>query len=325
MFDYAGLSTAELIDLLFKEEDRVTVAHMQELVRRGDEALPRLREILQNEDYWYEGQHGDFWIVYHAMTLIGLIRKPEDLAFLMSKLMDAFYADNNWVIQILPAVFERFGEAASEPLMNFIIQERSGYKDNQDYGQARYKAAVALARLARAYPAQHERIFNFLSELYTDPQEDDVLFLSFAADSLVQLDRKRGLAALRAAYDRQAVSKNLIGSYGDFVSSLGNPEYHHYHELELNLLDFYQPKAIAERQKRWKEETANPEQLYWEPGSPPPKNAPAPWQLDEPEPVVPGGYEVAKTGSVINPGKVGRNDPCPCGSGKKYKKCHGAG
>ncbi len=22
--------------------------------------------------------------------------------------------------------------------------------------------------------------------------------------------------------------------------------------------------------------------------------------------------------------KVGRNDPCPCGSGKKYKKCHAA-
>jgi SEC-C motif-containing protein len=22
--------------------------------------------------------------------------------------------------------------------------------------------------------------------------------------------------------------------------------------------------------------------------------------------------------------KIGRNDPCPCGSGKKYKKCCGA-
>ena len=22
--------------------------------------------------------------------------------------------------------------------------------------------------------------------------------------------------------------------------------------------------------------------------------------------------------------KVGRNEPCPCGSGKKYKQCHGA-
>ncbi len=35
-----------------------------------------------------------------------------------------------------------------------------------------------------------------------------------------------------------------------------------------------------------------------------------------------GGNEVkAKEGAFA---KVGRNDPCPCGSGKKYKKCHGA-
>ena len=28
---------------------------------------------------------------------------------------------------------------------------------------------------------------------------------------------------------------------------------------------------------------------------------------------------------VVNEGpKVGRNDPCPCGSGKKFKKCCGA-
>ena len=32
-----------------------------------------------------------------------------------------------------------------------------------------------------------------------------------------------------------------------------------------------------------------------------------------------------KQGTVVNEEpKVGRNDPCPCGSGKKYKKCHGA-
>ncbi len=27
---------------------------------------------------------------------------------------------------------------------------------------------------------------------------------------------------------------------------------------------------------------------------------------------------------VLSNKKAGRNDPCPCGSGKKYKKCHGA-
>jgi preprotein translocase subunit SecA len=30
-----------------------------------------------------------------------------------------------------------------------------------------------------------------------------------------------------------------------------------------------------------------------------------------------------KRQAVRKEGKVGRNDPCPCGSGKKYKKCHG--
>ena len=41
---------------------------------------------------------------------------------------------------------------------------------------------------------------------------------------------------------------------------------------------------------------------------------------------VPGGQSPAKAGKPqpIHVGeKVGRNDPCPCGSGKKYKQCHG--
>jgi preprotein translocase subunit SecA len=37
------------------------------------------------------------------------------------------------------------------------------------------------------------------------------------------------------------------------------------------------------------------------------------------------GGEAGSSPSTVQSGaKVGRNDPCPCGSGKKYKKCHGA-
>jgi preprotein translocase subunit SecA len=42
-----------------------------------------------------------------------------------------------------------------------------------------------------------------------------------------------------------------------------------------------------------------------------------------PAPARTGGDDVVKTVRREEP-KVGRNDPCPCGSGKKYKKCHGA-
>ena len=38
------------------------------------------------------------------------------------------------------------------------------------------------------------------------------------------------------------------------------------------------------------------------------------------------GADVPKVETVVHEGpRIGRNDPCPCGSGKKYKKCCGAG
>jgi hypothetical protein len=36
---------------------------------------------------------------------------------------------------------------------------------------------------------------------------------------------------------------------------------------------------------------------------------------------VPAG--MPELGNVLGGGKTGRNDPCPCGSGKKFKRCHG--
>jgi preprotein translocase subunit SecA len=37
-----------------------------------------------------------------------------------------------------------------------------------------------------------------------------------------------------------------------------------------------------------------------------------------------GAAQAVESKPVRTGAKVGRNDPCPCGSGKKYKKCHGA-
>src|SRR5687767_3132794 len=61
------------------------------------------------------------------------------------------------------------------------------------------------------------------------------------------------------------------------------------------------------------------------------RSAAAMSMTDEPIPSGPGGPRPARTGGddVIKTvkreePKVGRNDPCPCGSGRKYKKCHGA-
>ena len=43
-----------------------------------------------------------------------------------------------------------------------------------------------------------------------------------------------------------------------------------------------------------------------------------------PRPARSGGDDAAVRTVRRDTPKVGRNEPCPCGSGKKYKKCHGA-
>ena len=44
---------------------------------------------------------------------------------------------------------------------------------------------------------------------------------------------------------------------------------------------------------------------------------------DPKEMVTSGGSDQGVEKTPVHKKKVGRNDPCPCGSGKKYKKCCG--
>jgi preprotein translocase subunit SecA len=83
--------------------------------------------------------------------------------------------------------------------------------------------------------------------------------------------------------------------------------------------------------------TAEPPRRRMAPPPPPPAPASAADDLFmgsaprpvEPRPAVPAPAVSSTLGRLDAPGdsvrEVGRNDPCPCGSGKKYKKCHGAG
>ena len=55
--------------------------------------------------------------------------------------------------------------------------------------------------------------------------------------------------------------------------------------------------------------------------------APAPGRgpASSPSPALTSSAGPLRAPAPVGTADVGRNDPCPCGSGKKYKKCHGAG
>ena len=72
-------------------------------------------------------------------------------------------------------------------------------------------------------------------------------------------------------------------------------------------------EQMAEQRRRQQRPPSDPFHL-----SAPAKTG-APSRLD-----APGGAPARPTTVVRKGEKIGRNAPCPCGSGKKYKKCHGA-
>lgn len=53
------------------------------------------------------------------------------------------------------------------------------------------------------------------------------------------------------------------------------------------------------------------------------KSIPGVWELAAGENVPAKEHSVPSVHQSLNTAKIGRNDPCPCGSSKKYKKCHG--
>jgi preprotein translocase subunit SecA len=87
----------------------------------------------------------------------------------------------------------------------------------------------------------------------------------------------------------------------------------------------FAPRSVFARAKAEKPEFTGP-------SSPPLGAAPEPESIFAPGRILGGNGDdseapvaaTAKPQPVTAPQKIGRNDPCFCGSGKKYKKCHGA-
>ena len=66
----------------------------------------------------------------------------------------------------------------------------------------------------------------------------------------------------------------------------------------------------------WREEYADAEEYFYDSGNNVELGAPDYFDPDRKL-----GWELNYQQPIVKENKTGRNDPCPCGSGKKYKKC----
>jgi hypothetical protein len=215
--NYAETPTPELIELLIKEEDRVTLAHIHELAARADAVEP-LRAWMRDQDRWQEAENGEWWALYHAFTVLSLTRRAELLDDLLQGYRYASEEDFDWITEISPAAFAQFGEAAVEPLIQFVMAQRERTGHHWRVTFMRSMLVTALTRITLECPATQPCVAEFVCSRFSDLEETDPSFLGLISGHALLLDRESVMEPMRAAFGRGAVDETIVGDYEETLN-----------------------------------------------------------------------------------------------------------
>lgn len=144
----------------------------------------------------------------------------------------------------------------------------------------------AFEQIYSHYPETREQSVQILREKLRHSEKYDGDLNGFIVNALIDLEATddETLAVIKAAFDRDHVDTMIIGDWEDFLIDVG----------------LSRKRSTPRKSDKWTEEF---------------NRMRAQWMERREE------MEFDRQKKVVSAGKVGRNDPCPCGSGKKYKKC----
>ncbi len=271
------------IEQLFTEGETLSSSTRRAIVANGDAAVPELLEIARDRDLLMEGSDGDGWAPIHAVKLLGELGAQEAVPDLLSLLEES---DCNQIVYSgCIHALTSIGAASLEPTLAAVAA-------NPDHEFVR-AACDVLCRLG----VRDDRVFELLVEgLETEPD----LFGGYLAD----YGDPRGLEALLAAVERYEpdedpggfMANQTLVELEDAIRELGGQmtavQQKRFDRLMAARRRGAQP--INDALDKWAAAHANGQRPS------PPDNP----YMKRPE------------------RKIGRNKPCWCGSGKKYKKCH---
>jgi len=304
--DLAALTPSALVELLLRDEDRAPRAVIDRCAEFGEEMAEYLRARVDDERAWRSDvSAGEWWLLLHTAMILGLIAS-ESAGLVLVQLMRRMSlvehdSLQDWLAGHWPALFANKPAAAVEA-------GRALCEDKTIDWYIRCQAAdVVVDTAARAGAKPLERELDWLAARVSD-DADNWDFRISAANALLDFPRKRHHRLLVDMAEKEAARAEVDGWMGVHISlddvdvafeqNLDMPSWRRHNDPWR----FYTRGSIAGRQDRWAEESARSKQ-------------------DTPD-FDDDRFLEAPAIPYIRPAeKIGRNDPCPCGSGKKYKKC----
>ncbi len=283
----------------------------EEFVRRGPAVVDALCALLRDPATWAPRREPENMLPVHALLILGAIADPRGGPVALEVARTHDMEEYTW--EDVPPVLAAFGTAMVPDLVALT-------RDLTAPLFARSTAYRALYLLACDHPELRPEVKALLIDALATPDIDPDIGRDVAL-ILYDVAEPDGVAAVREAIARGAVDEDLA----DVDESLSTPmsEGWQWETFKRDPMHHFGPDGTLEHVR----ERMAAVRRYRE--SHPDLQAsafPAAFAAARPTaPVATRATPVAtpRRAVVRSSPKVGRNDPCPCGSGKKYKKCCG--
>ncbi|MFK7979604.1 MAG: DUF1186 domain-containing protein [Saprospiraceae bacterium] len=274
-------------------------------------------ENYEDEDKWWE-------FPTHALYVLMEIKSKSSVPTILKLLEQDSDFTHHWfgdgITENFWHVFYHLGEDAFALLKAHVL--RPGDWVN------RIVPTSAMEQIGLYQPDKRAEIISWFDAVLTDfsvmeegnPALDGEVIATIVSD-LVSLRATELLPKIKALYDRGLVFNGIAGDYA-YVAKIINRKSspHDKYPIQQSIFDRYK-EVMKWHGYRMKYDEAYKKKNTYTPSSSTSEKSPiidlyeAKNKLDYGSiPILP--ETVKRVGK-----KVGRNEPCPCGSGKKYKKC----
>ena len=231
------------------------------------------------------------WTRLYAVETLGLLKglSKETIKALIPIMA---VEDDEDIAEFMPEVFASIGAPAIDALGEAHLNPNTP-------SMPRAIAGDSLAEIAEEHPETRARVIDLLERVVADDKDEEVV--GWSISHLLDLGSRESLPLIIQAFLEERVS--------EFVIQMADVEEHFG-------LDRKTPRKHFDMDMLEAGELAfeDNEEIFV-PGEGSSLLDPAHAEEEEEEEERAEPYVAAV--------KVGRNDPCPCGSGKKYKKCCG--
>lgn len=306
------------------------IADLQKVLEDGI----RRYEFFQDQNY--DEDRDSFY--FHALHFIGALKAEDCLEKVLDLLrmgrgfMEFWFSD--WADSLFFPTLFYIGKEQLTELSQFLKEESiDGY--NRTY------VTHAIAQVALHEPIRRTEILDWFKDILefhlTNPNNEKIIdsdFFSLTVSYLIDIRANELWSVIQRLYQQGWVDEFVAGDLKDIKKEIFAPAHpYHLKPFPLNIHEYYtqvyeqrraDPPAIDENDLKVVEKIRNPSRaeamvlkVHMEMllGNPSEDDGDYYEEYDDFEYVQPT-KPIVRTSP-----KVGRNAPCPCGSGKKYKKC----